>query len=218
VGSVLAGILVLLVAVAMLAGAGSRPDMLFPLGAGLAAVLLAASAAALRGWIPWPSLGLCGSAAVLFLVALALWCAASISWSIAPDRSWTYTNRALVYLGYLLLGLFVGAALRRAPIVIARAFAILIAIVIAWALASKIAPALAEDGTIARLRTPVGYWNALALAFATGMPLALFVASDSSTRRSLRAAAAALLTALIVGLVLTYSRGGIVVAAIAVAA
>jgi hypothetical protein len=216
-GNVLAGILVVLVAVAALAGAGSRPDMLFPLGACLVAALLAASVAALRGWIPWPSLGFCGSAAVLLLVALALWCAASISWSVAPDRSWAYVNRALVYLGYLALGLFVGAALRRAPSVVARAFALVIAIVVAWALASKIAPALAEDGPIARLRTPIGYWNALALAFATGMPLALFVASESSSRRWVRAAAAALLTGLIVGLVLTYSRGGIIVTAVAVA-
>ncbi len=215
-GPLLAGALVVLVVVAVLAGGGSTSGMLFPLGVALVAVLLGAVVAALRGWIPWPQCSRTGWAAVLLLGALALWCAVSIDWSAAPDRSWLYANRALVYLAYLLLGLFAGAALRRAPTVLARSFAVTVAIVLAWSLASKIAPGLAEEGTIARLRTPIGYWNALALLFAAGLPLALFVASDVSLRRSLRAAGAALLTGLFVGLVLTYSRGGLIVAVVAV--
>src|SRR5579864_9171662 len=53
----------------------------------LVAVVLAAVYGAPRGVL-----------ALLPLAALVGWCAASIAWSIEADRSWAYTNRAVVYL------------------------------------------------------------------------------------------------------------------------
>jgi tetratricopeptide (TPR) repeat protein len=85
-----------------------------------------------------------------------------------------------------------------------------VAVTLAWALAGKVFPGLYEDGgRIARLRAPVEYWNALALLFAMGLPLALWLAR--------RALASVFLFALVVGLLLTYSRSGLVAAVLAVA-
>src|ERR1700710_943389 len=38
-----------------------------------------------------------GLVALVPLGALTVWCAVSIAWSIEPDRSWSYANRAIVY-------------------------------------------------------------------------------------------------------------------------
>src|SRR3954452_13456915 len=43
------------------------------------------------------------------LAGLALWCGLSVLWSASPDRSWTTTDRTLVYLGFAALGVLVGA-------------------------------------------------------------------------------------------------------------
>ena len=51
-------------------------------------------------------------------------------------------------------------------------------LVCAWALATKIFPeALAPDETFARLREPFGYWNAVGLMAALGVPPLLWVAA-----------------------------------------
>src|ERR1700742_1380121 len=83
-----------------------------------AAAALALSAGALffgggsgNGSLPW--LGLAAVVVLLVLMAtvgppgnlaffvplaaLAVWCALSVSWSIEPDRSWAYANRAFLY-------------------------------------------------------------------------------------------------------------------------
>src|ERR671923_2866603 len=97
--------------------------------------------------------------------------------SPAPDRSGAYTNRGLAYLGFACLGLFVGAFLPRGPRAVATAFAVFLAGVLGWALLGKVVPSLFPDGgRLARLRSPIGYWNALALladcAVASGLWLA----------------------------------------------
>ena len=44
---------------------------------------------------------------------LAVWCAVSVAWSIEPDRSWSYANRAFVYLAFALVGALLGVSPRR---------------------------------------------------------------------------------------------------------
>jgi hypothetical protein len=207
----------ILLAAAVFASGGSSNGAIFPIGAGAAFVAAATAAAACAGLLPWPQLGRAGGACVLLLVLLVVWQAVSVVWSIAPDRSWAYANRGVVYLAFLALGLFVAAAIRRAPSFLASVLSLFVAAALAWALAGKIAPGLTEDGgRIARLRVPVGYWNGLALLLGLGLPLGLWLASDRGRSHLLRAAAAAFIVALAVGLVLTYSRGGILAAIAAV--
>ena len=74
------------------------------------------------------------------------------------------------------------------------------------------ARAYGDYGRLARLRSPVGYWNALALVVVFGLPTALWAATRARHSRVVKAGAVVVLYALLVALVLTYSRGGILAA------
>jgi O-Antigen ligase len=207
-----------LVAFALFAGDGSSYGSLVWIGAlALVAggVLLALS---LWGALPWPRLDRAGLACVVLLAGLVVWIGLSVLWSVTPDRSWEYANRGLVYCAFLAIGLIVGAADRRAVQAAALGLAALLAAVMVWALAGKVIPSLFPDGArIARLRQPIGYWNGLALLAAMALPLGLWLAVRREHHRILRAAAVVLLFLSAVTLLLTYSRGGVVVALVTVA-
>lgn len=205
-----------LVGAAVLVGGGSSDGPVAWIG--IAAVSLAAAglAAVFLGRLAPPRPARTGLASVALFAGLVVWSGASVIWSIWPDRSWDYANRSLVYLALLALGLLLAGSLPRAPALCAYALAGIVAIAVAWALAGKIAPALFPDGArIARLREPVGFWNALALLCAMGMPVALWIAGSRRHAHALRASAVLLLYALAVGAVLTLSRGGAIVAVLA---
>ena len=207
------GALGALVAAAVFAGGGSTDDRLLWIG-GLALVLaLGCLAAALAGLLPLPRPSGLGLASLVLLGVLVLWTAASVSWSLAPDRSWISFNRGLVYLAFAILGVFAGTIASRRHAAGALALIVVTALVIA--LAGKVIPGLYADGArMARLRAPVGFWNALALLLAMGVPLALWLAGEAR-RRWLRALGAVFLFGLVVGILLTYSRSGILAAVVA---
>jgi tetratricopeptide (TPR) repeat protein len=178
------------------AGTGSLPWI------GGAAVIAVAVLIALEG-LPT------GWIALVPLAALGVWCVLSVIWSDLPDRSWDYANRTFVYTAFAALGLFVWNRTRE----LALGLAALLGAVVVWSLAGKVLPWLNEDyGRIARLRSPVGIWNQLALLADYALPLALWLA----WRR--RVLGALLAYGWLVALVLTYSRGGVLVAVLVVAA
>ena len=151
---------------------------------------------------------------LLPLAALAAWCGASIWWSTLPDASWDYANRALVYLLFALVGLWLADRTRE----LAVGLAVLLAAVAVWALLGKVIPTLPGDysttvagPSIARLRGPAGLWNQLALLGDFALPLALWIAGRRRIVGSLLA------FVWIVALLLTYSRGGLAVAVLVVA-
>jgi len=206
--SVLAG----LTFAAVLAGAGSSQERLFAIGVAATLAACLGLAAALAGLVPRPGLGRAGAVCLGALSLFVLFNALTIRWSVAPDRSWAYANRAFAYLMFALVGLLGAGVLRRPMRLTAAVLALAIAAAVAWALAGKIVPSLFPDGArIARLRAPVGYWNALALLCVLGLPLGLWPASSAKLQRTLRATATAFVYALMVAAALTYSRGGIVV-------
>jgi len=148
---------------------------------------------------------------------LVVWQGFSMLWTIEADRTWNYFNRALVYLAFLVLGLALGT-MRRAPRFAAGWLAVVTAAAIGWALATKIFPGLsAETERVARLNSPIGYWNVLALLTVFALPLALWIAAPRSRPPWLRAAGVVYLYAALVALVLTFSRGGVAVGIVAVA-
>jgi len=178
------------------AGGGSLPWV------GGAAILAAAGLAATYG-VPRSAV------ALLPLAGLVAWCAGSVAWSIEPDRTWQYANRTFVYLVFAFVGLYLAGRTGQ----LALGLAALLGAVAAWALAAKALPWLYEDyGRIARLRSPVGYWNALALLGDVALPLGLWLAGRK------RASGTLLVYGWIVAIGLTYSRGGVGVAVIVVAA
>lgn len=186
-------------------GAGDSPAPLVWIGAialVLASLLLAEPVALDRPGL----LFLCG------LAGLAVVCGVSLIWSLSPDSTWAYTNRTLVYLAFALAGVLLGVRVTRAGAAIAAA--VLLGLVAGWALLAKCVPSLYTDyGRLARLRAPFDYWNELALLCAAGVGVALWLAV---VRRRLEGVV--LLYGLVVTLLLTYSRFGVLLAgAVAIA-
>jgi O-antigen ligase len=187
------------------------------LGALALVVAAGAAAAALLTLLPLPSPGPYGLAFIVLLAGFVAWSGASVAWSIQPDRSWSYTNRGLVYLAFACVGLLVCALVPRAPRRLAAGLALLLALVLGWALLGKVVPSLFPDGArVARLRAPVGYWNALALLGDVALVLGLWLASRRGLDRRLRIGGVLVAYAAIVAVLLTYSRAAVVVGAIAV--
>src|SRR5206468_2532805 len=109
--------------------------------------------------------------------------------------------------------IFVCALVPRATRAAAAGLAALLGLVLAYALLAKGIPSLYPDyGRLARLRSPVGYWNALALLGDMALVLGLWRAA----RR--RVDGALLVFAGVLVVLLAYSRGGVVVGVIAAAA
>ena len=205
-----------LAAAAALFSAGSSDGRLVWLG--LAALVLAAAlGVGVLAGLPRPAPRREAVVALGLFTAFVCWNGLSVLWSVEPDRSWDYFNRGLVYLSFALVGVAVGAYVPRAPRFWAFVLSATIALALGWALLGKAVPALDSSGRIARLSSPIGYWNALALLFDLALPLALWLAARREHPHWLRAAGVVYVYALVVGLLLTYSRGGVAVAAVAVA-
>jgi O-Antigen ligase len=213
----IAGMTAALVAAAVLFSNGSSDDPLIWIGGLAIAVAAAAAVSAAVGVVAVPELSALGLATVGCLAGLVVWEGFSLLWSIEADRTWNYANRGLVYVAFLLLGLAVGT-MRLAPRFAAAWLAVVTAAAIGCALATKIFPTLsAETERVARLSSPIGYWNVLALLTVFALPLALWIAAPRSRPDWLRAVAVVYLYAALVALVLTSSRGGVAVGIVAVA-
>jgi hypothetical protein len=203
-----------LIAAALLFGEGSGDGAVAWIGGAALVVGLGACALAFLGLLPPPGLGREGIAFALLGGGFVIWTGVTVLWSALPDRSWDYFNRGLAYFAFAVVGAFAGSALSTR--VGAWLLGALVGVTCLWALAGKAVPALYEDyGRLARLRSPVGYWNALALVMVFGLPIALWAASSRRHSRVLRAGAVVGLYALVIALVLTYSRGGLLTALVA---
>ena len=205
-----------LVAVSVLFSDGSSGGRLVWIG--LAAVVAAGALATWTLVVEQPVLGTEALVAFGLFAAFAVWCGLSVLWSIEPDRSWAYLNRGLVYVALAAIGLAAGAYVPGARRLWAYVLATVVALALGWALLGKAVPAIGGSGRIARLGAPVGYWNALAILFAFGLPLALWLAARREHPHWLRAAGVVYTYALLVALLLTYSRGGVLVAGVAIVA
>ncbi|HYF28649.1 MAG TPA: O-antigen ligase family protein [Baekduia sp.] len=158
------------------------------------------------------------------LVAFAAWSALSLFWSIQPDRTWQAANRTLAYALVVVLALAAGASAPRAIERVAVGWLLVAVLVATYAFAGKAVPGLDlplvdldHAADLARLRAPLGYWNALGLLCAMAMPVALRLAADDALAPRWRLAAAAALFELGIVLGMTYSRGGVLALLVAVA-
>src|SRR6185312_1703147 len=162
----LAGRAALLVAAALLFtalffGDGTSDGRLFWIGS---LAVIAAAVLVVGGGAPAPRGA--GLVTLALIAALTAWVALTMWWSIAPDLSWAAFDRLLVYGAIAVLGLVASSAPRPARTA-AAGLAVLLGLVLAWALLGKVVPSLFPDGArVARLRNPVGYWNSLALVAA----------------------------------------------------
>ena len=154
---------------------------------------------------PW------GAGSLALLALLAVITGLSITWAIAPDAAWVETNRTLTWLLVFATGI---SLVRLAP---QRWRALLGGILAAslvvslYALLTKVLPAeLAADETYARLREPFGYWNAVGLTAAFGIPIATWLGSRRDGHAALAALAYPAIGVLVLTILMAYSRGAVV--------
>jgi len=211
-GLVLLGAAGVLLTVSSFFGGGISVERLYWLGMGVFVVALAGGVAVLAGLLPLPVPRPAGLGFLVLLGGYVLWNGISVVWSIVPDRSWDTFNRGLVYLAFCIVGVLAGALAPRPARTVAAGLALLLGAVLAWSLLGKVFPGLFPDGArVARLRNPIGYWNALALLADVALPLFL---SLSARRRDVSALG---VFVAVVALLLTYSRAGVAVGVVAVA-
>ena len=158
---------------------------------------------------------LSGALTLALFGVLAVLTALSITWSIQPDTSWIEANRTLAYL--TVFAAAIGAA-RLAPdgwAVLLRGMLIAVAAIVAYALAARVWPAeIAPNEIYSRLAQPYGYWNALGVTGAIGVPLCLWLGSRRAGHAAANALAYPLLACVLVAIFLSFSRGAILAAAI----
>src|SRR5437870_1083624 len=95
--------------------------------------------------------------------------------------------------------------LRAGSAALVLATAALLCAALVWALAGKAIPAFAagDASRVARLHSPIGYWNALALCADTALVLGIWAAVAASPRREARAAGGLLVYAAVLAGALT---------------
>jgi tetratricopeptide (TPR) repeat protein len=161
------------------------------------------------------ALGLCGG--------FALWTAIAVTWSISPERSVADLSEVVLYLGVLALAALCFRSRRTAVPHVLGATAAAVAIVCLLAVLARMLPGLFsgvqhplpllgdEQG---RLAWPLDYWNGLGALAVIGLPL-LLAAAGSAPRRWVAALAAAAVPVVTLCGYLTFSRGALLEAAVA---
>jgi O-Antigen ligase/Tetratricopeptide repeat len=155
--------------------------------------------------------------ALALLAAFAFWSALSVVWSASPDGSWIAGNRAFAYAAVAAIALVAAASAHRAALLTGASLTAVSLLVALYALGGKIVPDVSIAGLsldpgsdFARLREPIGYWNALGLLCVMGTPVPIWLAATRGPRPRLRIGAVLVLTVLLLTTALTYSRGAIV--------
>ena len=187
----------------------------FPGATGVAAAALFGALVLRISLAARPFAGLGGAVAVAAgaLALLAAWTLASAGWSDAPARALLEYDRVLLYLAaVLLLGSF-GWAEPRLRLTLLGLVAALV-VVCAVAFATRTLPeTFPADAGIApeRLEYPLGYWNALGLLAGLALVGCVHLTTAARERGLMRVTAAAAVPLLASTLMLTFSRGAIVV-------
>jgi hypothetical protein len=174
-----------------------------------AALLVAGPGGRRYGWVT------VGLMAAMFALE-----AASTIWSVVPGSSWLASGQMLAYLAVFAAAAAVARVLPERWTVLLTALLVATVAVSAWSLLAKVFPsALAAGnsgpGSVGRLQAPFGYWNALALAAAMGVPGCLWLGAQRGHSRRLAALSVPALSLLVAVLVLSSSRSADLAACIA---
>jgi len=181
----------------------------YPTGWGSAALallgVLCVASAGLAGGFGGPL----GLAALGGWGALAAWQGASGLWALEPAAATVAMGQTLLYgaaFGLTLVGLRRSGWLPRLTEWLLAACAA----VATAAVGARLLPDLLGGDEETRLSTPITYWNGLGALLAFATVLAVGVAGDPGRRLAWRSSAAALVPLFLLGLLMTYSRGGFI--------
>ena len=177
-----------------------------------AAVIVFVYVAVLIAWLwlaprslPMPRLHVLGLAA---FAAFAVWEGLSVVWAVGPDLSWIAFDYAALYVLAAAAAVVIASGRVHLRVVGYGYLAVATAIAV-YAFLGKVVPNVVTHAhTFARLDSPVGYWNVLALMMVMAIPVALAAAGHREHAVVLRAVAAASLALLIFTFFFSYSRGG----------
>jgi hypothetical protein len=157
------------------------------------------------------------TAAALF-AALAALTFLSITWSVQPANSWLEANRTLSYLAVFAGALAVARIAPQRWRALVGAIALSSIALCGWALLVKVFPASLDAGNaFGRVLAPFGYWNAIGLSAAMGLPACLWAGGRRDAPRGLRTAAVPTVAILVTVLALSYGRGALAAAMIGLA-
>jgi len=159
-----------------------------------------------------------GAGSVAALFALAVLTALSITWAAQPADAWLEANRTLAYAVTFAAAVALAHGIpHRWPALLGGLTLAAIAMS-AYALATKVLPgALNPDEVYARLREPFGYWNAVGLMAALGVPGCLWLGARRDGHQGLNALAYPGLGLLVLTMLLAYSRGALLAALVGAA-
>ena len=176
------------------------------------ALALAARAAGARR--PLTGLGLPAAVVSCGLALFVIWTLLSATWSGAPGRALVEADRALLYLlAFVLFASFPSSPRNLGSLL--RWTALGIGVVCTIALVTRLAPdvwPIEPNVHDERLSYPLTYWNALGLLAALGTVFCLHLTTAKYERPWTKAAAAGAIPVLAATLLLTFSRGAVVVA------
>ena len=147
--------------------------------------------------------------------AFAVWSGLSVLWSFGPDLTWVSFNLTAFYLAVAaVLGLTSARGLQLWTV--AYGYLGIAAAIGVYAFLGKGLPTVVTHAdTYARLDSPIGYWNVLAVMMVMGLCVALSIAGDRATGAALRTVAAAAAVPMCFAFFFTFSRGGWVALAVA---
>ena len=170
-------------------------------GALVAAVAVLIAPVPRRSW---------GAVTLALLAALAAYTALSIAWSLSPAESWADANRMLSYVAVFAAAV---AFARLAPAhwpALLKAVGLACLAVSLYGLTTKVFPgALNADEVYGRLREPFGYWNAVGIMAALGVPPLLWLGARPQAQRLTRTLVYPALGLMLVTALLSYSRGAL---------
>jgi hypothetical protein len=147
-------------------------------------------------------------AALGAFTAFVVWSGLSVLWSYGPDLTWVAFNLTAFYLAAVaVLGLTSARGLQLRTV--GYGCLVVAAAVGVHAFLGKGLPDVVTHAhAYARLDSPVGYWNVLALMMVMGLCVALAVGGDRATPAWLRTLAAAAAVPMSLAFFFTFSRGG----------
>lgn len=157
----------------------------------------------------------------LYLCALGVfglfvaWVGLSVLWSLGPDLSWVAFDLTALYLVVAaVLGL---TPVRRPQLLVATAGYLIIAVAVSvYAYLGKVLPEVVTHAhTYARLDSPIGYWNVLALMMIMGLMVVLALAADRRVAPVWRTLVAIAGVPVCFTFFFTLSRGGWIALAVA---
>lgn len=157
-----------------------------------------------------------GGATMLLFGAFAALTALSVGWSVEPSETWLEANRTFAWLAAFCAAATIARTAPDAWSVLLGAFILFGVVLCAYATLTKLLPAqLSPEETYARLREPYGYWNSVGLTAAMTIPCCLWLGARRSGHQALNTLAYPALTLVVFTLLLAYSRGALLAAAIA---